>query len=155
MQIQIRQRLWQIKMSDNLLRKTNVLKMFSLWDQCRLISRASTIMVKGNIQHVIDGRSMACSPRVVRRIFYGCLSRAPRLGLSATFGLPSNRRRSSRQCMASGIRKIIPPCSYVDLGINKYAWKTNRENPSLGTNSKLGTPKQLFLLALGPLWRSY
>ena len=130
-------------------------------DQCvesvlvRLISQASTIMVKGSIQHVVDGRSMACSPRVlVCRIFYGRLSRAPRLGLSATFGLPSNRRQSSRQCMASGIKKIIPPCSYVDLGINKCAWKTNRENPSLGTNSKLGTPKQLFSLALGPLWRS-
>ena len=158
MQIQIRQRLWQIKMSDNLLQKINVLKVFlfwNQWNQCRLISRAFTIMVKGSIQHAIDdGRSMACSSCIGRRIFYGCLSRAPRLGLSATFGLPSNRRRSSRQCMASGIRKIIPPCSYVDLGINKYAWKTNRENPSLGTNSKLGTPKQLFSLALGPLWRS-
>ena len=127
----------------------------SLWNQCRLISRAFTIMVKVSIQHVVDdGRSMACSPRVVCRIFYDRLSRAPQLVLSATFGLPSNRRRSSRQCTASGIRKIIPPCSYVDLGINKYAWKTNRENPSLETNSKLGTPKQLFSLALGPLWRS-
>ena len=93
-------------------------------------------------------------PHVDRQIFCACLSRAPRLGLSAVFGLPSNRGRSSRQCMASGIRKIISSCSYVDLGTNKYAWKTNRENPSLGTNSKLGTPKQLFLLALGPLWRS-
>ena len=145
-------------MSDNLLPKINVLKMFSFWNQwnqCRLISRAFTVMVEGSIQHAVDdGRSMACSPCVGRRIFYACLSRAPRLGLSAIFGLPSNRGQSSRQCMASGIRKIISSCSYVDLGTNKYAWKTNRENPSLGTNSKLGTPKQLFSLALGPLWRS-
>ena len=90
----------------------------------------------------------------VSLVVYGRLSRAPRLGLSATFGLPSNRRRSSRQCMASGIRKIIRACSYVNLGVSEYAWKTDRENPSLGTNSKLGTPKQLFSLALGPLWRS-
>ena len=157
-QVQIRQCLWQIKMSDNLLQEINVLKVFSFciqWNQCRLISRAFTVMVEGSIQHAVDdGRSMACSPCVGRRIFYACLSRAPRLGLSAIFGLPSNCGRSSRQCMASGIRKIISLCSYMDLGTNEYAWKTNRENPSLGTNSKLGTPKQLFSLALGPLWRS-
>ena len=146
-------------MSDNLLQKINVLKMFPFWNQwnqCRLISRAFTVMVEGSIQHAVDdGRSMACSPCVGRRIFYACLSRAPRLGLSATFGLPSNRRRSSRQCMASGIRKIISTCSYVKPGMVEFARKTDRENPRLGTNSKLGTPKQLFSLALGPLWRSY
>ena len=130
-------------MSDNLLLNTNILKVFLLWNQCRLISRASTIMAKGNIQHVVDGRSMACSPRVVRRIFYGCLSRAPRLGLSATFGLPSNRRRSSRQCMASGIRKIISTCSYVEPGIVEFARKTDRERDQLEIYSKVSTPGQL------------
>ena len=33
--------------------------------------------------------------------------------MSGTFGLPSNRRQTIPQCVASGIRKIISACSYV------------------------------------------
>ena len=118
-------------MSDNLLPKINVLKMFSFWNQwnqCRLISRAFTVMVEGSIQHAVDdGRSMACSPCVGRRIFYACLSRAPRLGLSAVFGLPSNRGRSSRQCMASGIRKsFLRVRTWISVQISMPGRQTER-----------------------------
>ena len=47
------------------------MKVFSFWNQwnqCRLISRAFTVMVEGSIQHAVDdGRSMACCRTLVAR----------------------------------------------------------------------------------------
>ena len=80
---------------------------------------------------------------------------SPQLGLIGHIWTSVKSRRSSRQCMASGIRKIISACSYVRFSMLQFAQKTDGENPRPGTGSKLGTAKQLFSLALGPLWRSH
>ena len=50
----------------------------------------------------------------------------PLMGLYGTLGLPANRRRSARQCVASGIRKINSTCSYVESSMVEFALKRER-----------------------------